>query len=289
VWESLAIELRGWGTCNNSDPRGERYRPNFADGANLIADFNRDGINEAAVIGNVYDCISGYPSKYNGPFLFNADRSRFNVSGFDWSSTPIDTGVPLSQDYNVIESNQPNPVAADLDGDGVLELLFSSYDGRVHAFWLDKTEHGAWPYSVYSPAEGTLRFASEPTVADLDNDGHAEVIFASWAQKGSNKTGKLHILDYLGHVLQEVALPAAYGSPTWNGALAAPTLADIDGDPDLEVVLNTAHSGLVAYDLPGTAGARLLWHTGRGNYQRDAFVSTLPYEGNRAILPLIIK
>ena len=29
-----------------------------------------------------------------------------------------------------------------------------------------------------------------------------------------------------------------------------------DSDADLEVVLNTAHSGLVAYDLPGTANAR---------------------------------
>ena len=131
--------------------------------------------------------------------------------GFDWSSAPVDTGAPLSQDYNVIESNEPNPVAADLDGDGNLELLFSSYDGRVHAFWLDKTEHGAWPYSVYSAAEGTLRFASEPTVADLDNDGHAEVIFASWTQIGRNKTGKLHILDYLGTRTAGGLLPPAFG------------------------------------------------------------------------------
>ena len=289
VWESLAIELRGWGTCTDGDPRPERYRPNFADGASLIADMNRDGINEAVVIGNVYDCISGYPSKYNGPFIFNADRSRFNASGFDWSSTPVDTGTPLSQDYNVIESNEPNPVAADLDGNGTLELLFSSYDGRVHAFWLDKTEHGAWPFAVYSAAEGTFRFASEPTVADLDNDGHAEVIFASWTQKGSNKTGKLHILDYMGHVLQEVALPVAFGGTNWNGALAAPTLADIDGDPDLEVVLNTAHSGLVAYDLPGTAGARLLWPTGRANYQRDAFAPPRPFAPSLVTLPIIWK
>jgi uncharacterized repeat protein (TIGR01451 family) len=50
--------------------------------------------------------------------------------------------------------------------------------------------------------------------------------------------------------------------------LAAPTLANIDDDGDLELVLNTAHSGLVAYDLPGTADARILWSTGRGNYQR---------------------
>ena len=39
--------------------------------------------------------------------------------------------------------------------------------------------------------------------------------------------------------------------------------------PDLEVVLNTAHAGFVAYDLPGTADARVLWRTGRGNFRRN--------------------
>jgi uncharacterized repeat protein (TIGR01451 family) len=180
----------------------------------------------------------------------------------------------LSEDWHIIESNMSNPVAADLDGDGLLEIIYPSYDGRVHAYWLDKSEHGSWPYSVYDAVEGFYRFASEPVVADLDDDGHAEVIFTSWVQKGTYKTGKLHILDYLGNPVHEVNLPAAYGSPDWNGALAAPTLADIDGDPDLEVVINSAHSGVLAYDLPGTASARLLWGTGRGNYQRTGSVLT---------------
>ncbi|MGB6001976.1 MAG: VCBS repeat-containing protein, partial [Thermoanaerobaculia bacterium] len=172
----------------------------------------------------------------------------------------------------VIESNQPNPAVADLDGNGTLEIVFPSYDGRVHAFWLDKTEHGNWPYSVYKPAEGFYRFASEPVVADLDNNGTAEVIFASWGQKGSNAGGKLHILDYLGNPLHELSLPVAFGSPDWSGGLAAPTLADLDGDSDLELVLNTAHAGFVAYDLPATADARVLWGTGRGNLRRNGSV-----------------
>ncbi len=273
VWESLATELRGWGTCSASDGRAERYRANFAHGPAVIADVDGDGTNEVVVAGNVYDCISGYPSKYIGVYVFHADRSRFQTGGYDWRTVPVDTGAPLTEDYNVIENAQPNPAVADLDGDGKKEIVFSSYDGRVHAFWLDKAEHGAWPYAVYTG--GAYRFASEPAVADLDNDpvqpglgGHAEVIFASWVQKGSYQTGKLHILDYLGRPLHEVDLPPAFGSPNWNGALAAPTLANIDGDADLEVVLNTAHAGVVAYDLPGTAHARILWGTGRGNYQR---------------------
>ena len=185
----------------------------------------------------------------------------------------MDTGAPLSEEYGVIESNQPNPVVADLDGDGRMEILYSSYDGRMHAFWLDKTEHGNWPYSVYNPGEGFYRFASEPVIADLDDNGYAEVIFTSWTQKGSFATGKLHILDYQGNPIYEVSLPAAFGGEDWNGALPAPTLVNIDADPDLELVALSANSGVLAYDLPGTEHATILWGTGRGDFQRDGNVS----------------
>ncbi len=281
VWESLTTELRGWGACDGV--RQESYRTNFADGPSVIADLNRDGTMEVVATGNVYDCYAGYPpSRYNGVYVFNADRSRFNADGFDWRSVPVDTGAPLSEDYNVIESNEPNPAMADLDGDGRMEILYASYDGRMHAFWLDKTEHGNWPFSVYNPAEGFYRFVSEPVIADLDDNGYAEVIFTSWTQKGSNHTGKLHILDYLGNPIYEVSLPDAFGDGDWNGALPAPTLVNIDSDRDLEVVLLTANSGVVAYDLPGTEHAYILWGTGRGDYQRDGNLSN-------TILPTLIE
>jgi uncharacterized repeat protein (TIGR01451 family) len=280
VWESLATELRGWGEC--SGVREESYRTNFAHGPSVIADMNGDGVMEVVATGNVYDCSVGHPpGKYNGIYIFNADRSRFNDGAFDWQSVPIDTGAPLTEDYDVIENNQPNPAVADLDGDGRMEIIYSSYDGRVHAFWLDKTEHGNWPYSVFNPAEGFYRFASEPVIADLDDNGYAEVIFTSWTQKGSDHTGKLYILDYLGNPIYEVSLPDAFSGGNWNGALPAPTLANIDSDSDLEIILLTVNSGVVAYDLPGTANAYILWGTGRGDYQRDGNLSD-------AILPTMI-
>jgi uncharacterized repeat protein (TIGR01451 family) len=261
-----SVDLRGYANC------GAENRPNFANSAPLVIDVNQDGATEVVVIGNVYNCgTSPYTDLYEIPYVLNGDRTRWSGEGFDWTTLPAPDGqaAPLSEDYGVIESSLPNPAAADLDGDGNLEILYASYDGRVHAYWLDKSEHGSWPYSVYNPAEGFYRFASEPAVADLDADGLAEVIFASWTQKSSARTGRLHILSSAGVPIYEVDLPPAFGSSGWNGAMAAPTLADIDGDPDLEVVLNTAHSGLVAYDLPGTSEARLLWGTGRGNYQRS--------------------
>ncbi len=275
IWESPEIELRGWGRCNGD--RDESYRTNFAHGASVIADVNGDGTVEVAAVGNVYDCSVGHPpGKYNGVYLFNADRTRFELDGFDWRQAPVNTGAPLSESYEEIENNQPNPAVADIDGDGRKEILFSSYDGRVHCFWLDKTEHHDWPYSVTKPSEGFHRFASEPVAADLDNDGYAEVIFTSWVEKGTHRTGALHILDHQGRPVQEVDLPAAFGSPDWNGGLPAPTLADIDGDADLEIVINSAHSGFLAYDLPGTSNARVLWGTGRGGYTRTGYISVTP-------------
>jgi len=266
AYVNLEYEVRGWGPCDQPNTA----RANFAIGPANVVDLNGDGKKEIVVIGNVHNCNTNpYTDLYNTPYILNADRTRFKAGVYDWSTPPVNTGAPLSMNYNVIEDIAPNPVTVDLDGDGVLEILFPSYDGKMHAFWLDKSEHGAWPYSVYNPAEGFYRFPSEPVVADLDNNGTPEVLFASWTQKGSNRTSRLHILDNQGNPLKTVDLPAAFGSANWNGAMAAPTLANIDSDPDLEIVINTAHSGVVAYDLPGTADAVVYWLTGRGSYLRN--------------------
>jgi hypothetical protein len=271
VWSQVGVhvdqnvDLRGYANC------GSEHRPNFADSAPYLTDLDGNGMREIIVVGNVYNCgTDPYTSLYQIPFIFNADRSRWSGTGFDWTVIPQPdlAAAPLSEDYTRIETAIPNPVVVDLDGDNLKEILFPSYDGRLHAFWLDKSEHGNWPFSVNNSNGSFIRFASEPVVADLDNNGKAEVIFASWVEKGSGQTGKLHILDNLGNVLCEVDLPRAVDGD-WNGALAAPTLANIDLDADLEIVLLTANSGVVAYDLPGSSNARVLWGTGRGEYQRS--------------------
>jgi FG-GAP-like repeat len=267
VWSQVGVhvdhtvDLRGYADC------GTEHRPNFANSAPIASDLDRNGIFEMIVVGDVYNCGVGDPDgdMYQMPWILNLDRTRWVAAGFDWTALPPDPGTrPLSQDYSLIQNAVMNAVAADLDGDGRNELLFPSYDGKLHAYALDKSRPGNWPFDV--PGSG-MRFASEPVVADLDNDGKAEVIVSSWPQNGGNRLGQLHILDYQGNQLYAVDLPAPR-SGSWNGGLGAPTLANIDGDADLEVVLGTVSSGVVVYDLPGSASARVLWGTGRGNMRR---------------------
>ncbi|MCL4869538.1 MAG: VCBS repeat-containing protein [Anaerolineae bacterium] len=255
-------DVRGYANC------GTEHRPNFANAAPAIADVNNDGILELIVVGDVYNCAIGDPAGdlYYLPWIFKLDRTRWSGNGYNWTviPNPSPNSGPLSQNYSVIENSVTNAVVVDLDNDGLKEILYSSYDGQVHAYWLDKTEHGNWPYKV--PGSG-IRFASEPVVLDWDNDGYAEVIFTSWPEKRDNLVGQLHVLDYLGNPLHVINLPPPF-SGNWNGGLGAPTIANIDGDADLELVIGTSHSGVVAFDLPGSAGARVLWGTGRGSYER---------------------
>ncbi len=276
-----AIDLQGFADCGDVPPAplARRLRPNFANSAPSVADLDGDGSLEIVVPGDVYDCDLGDPAGdlYHLPFVLKRDRTRFAGSGFDWTvlPTPAAGSAPRSQDYNLIENSVQNAVVADLDGDGRQEILYPSYDGRLHAWWLDKSEHGSWPITAPFGAGESFRFASEPVVADLDNDGLAEVLFTTWPRKTAGLVGRLHIANALGQILHSIDLPApATYASTWNGALGAPTLANLDGDADLEVVLGTVASGLVAYDLPGSAQARILWGTGRGSLRRTGFIPT---------------
>jgi hypothetical protein len=269
VHVSDAVDLRGYANC------GSEHRPNWANSAPSIGDLDGDGTLEIVAIGNVYNCgTSPYTSLYEMPFVLRIDRSRWAGSGFDWSVLPAPlAGMgPRSENYNVIESVAPNPVLADLDGDGRREILYPSYDGRLHAWWLDKTQKGNWPVEISNDAQGYLRFASEPAVVDLDNNGQAEVIVATWTQKASNASGQLLIISANGDVLHAVDLPR---NGSAGGALGAPTVANLDADADLEVVVGTINMGLVAFDLPNSANARILWGTGRGSNTRAGLAPPL--------------
>jgi hypothetical protein len=153
----------------------------------------------------------------------------------------------------------PAPAVADLDGDGKREILFPAYDGVLYAIHSDGQLF--WKFSF---ADLGTRFATEPVIADLNNDETPEILFATYETE--TEKGALVVLNHLGTELVKVSLPG-------RGGMAAPTLADIDADGELEAIISlkdaTAEGGIQIYSLRGSKGNRILWGSGRGNFFRN--------------------
>jgi hypothetical protein len=140
-------------------------------------------------------------------------------------------------------------------------MVFAAFDGRIHAVRADGTEW--WSYS-FSGANNVL--TGGVLVADLSKDGVPEIVFATY----STATGQsaLYILDARGQLQHRIDLPG-------RGAMAVPTIADVDRNGTLDIVVSLKDaSGQVSgyvYSVPGSAPGCLLWPTGRANDQRNGF------------------
>ena len=195
-------------------------------------------------------------AQYFTAFVLNPDHSRYvnSARGFDWSQMPTDIGEIVTLDNPKLDEPDVSPVAADIDGDGCQEILFTSNDGKVHCFHADGAEHGAWPYALDSRTTSVPTFATKPAVGDVNGDGRPEIIFATYTRQDQiSERGKLYILDYTGKVLAETTLPIRWGAKAddgyANGSQAEPVLADIDNDGKLEIIITTYTCGVCAYEI----------------------------------------
>ena len=251
-------DLMGNELSLSSLPMDERLTAHFTLSKALIADVDGNGKNEVVVVGDIHDRAheaaanagADLPHLYNELFIFNGDRTRFNDV---WATEPTVKEPPLcpltNSDWETMDRCMPDPVCADLDGDGKLEILYPDYSGKLNCYWLDHTQHESWPINVYDGS--TIEYAGAPTVQDLNGDGVPEVIFTTYTQKQGAKRGSLYIADNKGNVLQKVELPAATDTSNTvpNGCMAAPLVADVDADGKPEIVLHTHLSGITVYDL----------------------------------------
>ena len=201
-----AVDLVGFANC------GTQHRPNFANSAPAIADLDGDGTREIVVPGDVYNCGDGEPAGdlYHLPWILRLDRSRWAGSGFDWT---VAAHGRAGQRPGLAELRRHREQRAERGAGGPRQrrapgdpaALLRRQAARVVA---RQDRADSWPFDV--PGTG-IRFASEPAVADLDNDGQAEVIFTSWGEKAGNTRGQLHIVSSQGVQLHAVDLPAPSG------------------------------------------------------------------------------
>lgn len=165
-------------------------------------------------------------------------------------------------------SGESGPVLADLDGDGVYEIVVGTADGKVFAFFGDGTPVDGWPFvlpplddaPLTSPALQSGAVPPSPdaivapvAVGDLDGDGSPEVVVTSYF--GSIQAIHADGTPVAGFPVRTLGRdPAEWSGRLFNfdqGFMAAPALWDIDGDGRLEIIASAMDGRLYVVDHRG--------------------------------------
>ena len=150
------------------------------------------------------------------------------VFAFNATTGQVLPGWPVSTlKNNAGESGVVGPLASgDLDGDGVPEIVVTSFSHTVTAIKLDGTV--LWRYDN----DDTIQ--SGAVVGDIDRDGKNEVVFggdAGFLTPDGKPGGFINILNNNGAAEYRISTPEVI----WS----SPTLADLNGDGNLEIVVGT--------------------------------------------------
>jgi hypothetical protein len=173
------------------------------------------------------------------------------------------TGGATTPIYQQIGSNpfsgidvrlRSTPTFADLDGDGDLDAIVGESDGTLNYY--KNTGKATTP--IYAKQTGTANpfsvinvgSSSAPTFADLDGDGDLDAVVGM----------RVRMLAYYKNTDSATIPVYAERIGTANpfngidvGASSTPTLADLDGDGDLDAIVGESDGTLNYYQNTGTA------------------------------------
>jgi cysteine-rich repeat protein len=133
--------------------------------------------------------------------------------------------------------------AADLDGDGDVDVLSASY-GDDKIAWYENTD-GLGAFGPQQVISTSANGAESVHAADLDGDGDVDVLSASWSLLGNewpdDKIAWYENSDGLGAFgPQQVISAGAHGAESVHAA-------DLDGDGDMDVLSASAFDDKIAW------------------------------------------
>jgi hypothetical protein len=254
----LAFAQQGY-----ADDEETALQAHFTNTAPAITDVDQDGKNEIVMLGSVQNAAQNDRLKGVALWVLRHDASRLPAWQTPWHAPDYLAGLWDYDGTNVVGATNQATIADITPDKAGPEFVFAGFDGRIHAVAADRTE--LWSY-VYTTSLNVL--TGGVVVGDLSQDGIPEIVFNSYSI--DQDQGALFVLDAAGNQLHRVTLPR-------RGAMPVPTLADVDGNGTVEIVVSLKDAedkveSVLVYTVASSSTGCLLWPTGRANLLRDGWI-----------------
>ena len=202
-------------------------------------------------------------------------------------ATPVSTYVAVS--LNGAKVIGSSPAAADFNGDGYKEIVVGGSDGILHVISFDGMAWAeVWAHQTNEeinaahPPNPTTdnNIRSSQAIADLDNDGYLEIVVTVGGfvhtDVEDRRNGGVLVYRYVDdspwsfELIEPLSADGTRGWPQpridqigagpgegepdglWDGFPTTPALGDIDGDGDLEVIVEGMDRRIHAWHHDGT-------------------------------------
>ncbi len=246
-----------------ADDEDTANQAHFTNSAPAIADIDGDGTNELIVLGSVQNAAQTDRFRGVGLWVLRPDGTRHPDWLEPFYAPDYLAGLWDFEGTNVVGATNQVSVADVLADRAGLELVFAGFDGAIHLVDARRAEVWSTPYTTSDRI-----LTGGVVIGDLSSDGIPEIVFATYSP--DEGVSELIVLNANGGELHRVDLPG-------RGAMAVPTLADVDGDGDIEIVVSLKDGedrmrSVLVFTVPGSEDNCLLWPTGRRDDLRDGLV-----------------